>query len=348
MRFLVFLVGLSLLGQTRVDLSRQSKVIDFTNAPHTRPIQVGTVFPATCAVGELFFYSPAPAGGNLYGCAATNLWSSLGGSGQSLGACTINLQNQLLRCPGGFVSGDGSSAGEMLLYDISNLTNYISWLAPDAIVNTYRLQLPPSAPADGQVLMFNTPANGIAAGTWSTMERMNTSYFTAAQGDNGTWRTGPGWSLANDGSGATVSGGGNSPFQRGYISFPASSKRYANLQGKLPLDWDGSGASARLIWSVDSTVPGLAVNWGVAAACVGDGASAATPVFGAEQAQTALLLYHGDNTHKRMSTILDSLSLLGCKPGDSLFLMISRDGVQDDFSGPVFLYGLEVATRKSF
>lgn len=97
--------GLSLLlvaglanAQTQVDLRSQSKSIDFSGAPFTRPVKTGTVLPSNCSVGELFFHSNASPGGNLYGCTAANTWSQLGvgGGGSSsyvggpTGAITVN------------------------------------------------------------------------------------------------------------------------------------------------------------------------------------------------------------------------------------------------------------------
>jgi hypothetical protein len=86
---LALLLAASCFGQTLVDLRTQSKSIDFSALPSTRPVQVGTVLPATCQVGQLFFKSDASAGANLYGCAATNIWavqSSGTGGGSGAGA----------------------------------------------------------------------------------------------------------------------------------------------------------------------------------------------------------------------------------------------------------------------
>jgi hypothetical protein len=75
----------SAFGQTLVDLRTQSKSIDFSALPSTRPVQVGTALPATCQVGQLFFKADAIAGANLYGCASVNSWSvqSSGSAGGS-------------------------------------------------------------------------------------------------------------------------------------------------------------------------------------------------------------------------------------------------------------------------
>jgi hypothetical protein len=84
------LVGLSfwafaLSAQTLVDLRTQSKSVDFENAPTTKPLKTGTALPATCAQGEMFFLTTAPAGANIYGCNVANIWTvqTGGGAGSS-------------------------------------------------------------------------------------------------------------------------------------------------------------------------------------------------------------------------------------------------------------------------
>ncbi len=62
-------------GQTMVDLRTQSKNVDFSAAAATKPTKTGSSLPTTCSVGEMFFMTTAPAGQNLYGCTAVNLWS---------------------------------------------------------------------------------------------------------------------------------------------------------------------------------------------------------------------------------------------------------------------------------
>jgi len=53
-------------GQTMMDLSRQGK------------LGTGTVLPAECQVGQIFFITNAPAGANLSTCTAPNVWSAVG------------------------------------------------------------------------------------------------------------------------------------------------------------------------------------------------------------------------------------------------------------------------------
>ena len=85
MVLLVTLAGQA-FGQTMVDLRTQSKSVDFSNLPSTRPTTVGTSLPATCQTGQLYFNSAATPGANLYGCSAANVWSELsGGSSSSIG-----------------------------------------------------------------------------------------------------------------------------------------------------------------------------------------------------------------------------------------------------------------------
>jgi hypothetical protein len=58
--------GWHLNGQTSLDLTRQGR------------LGSGTTLPAQCAVGQIFLKSNAPAGANLYTCAAQNLWTVVG------------------------------------------------------------------------------------------------------------------------------------------------------------------------------------------------------------------------------------------------------------------------------
>jgi hypothetical protein len=76
-------IGLAFLAltagaQTQIDLRSQAKGVDFTAAASTKPMKTGTVLPATCGAGEMFFKTNAPAGANLYACAAANVWSGQG------------------------------------------------------------------------------------------------------------------------------------------------------------------------------------------------------------------------------------------------------------------------------
>ena len=100
-QYFYFLLALGLASsarsQTLVDLRTQSKSVDFSALPSTRPVQVGTTLPGTCQVGQLFFKSDAVAGSNLYGCTAANTWSvqangSSGSGGGSGSGATMASQ----------------------------------------------------------------------------------------------------------------------------------------------------------------------------------------------------------------------------------------------------------------
>lgn len=77
--FNVALAAAPVFAQTQVDLRSQSKTVDFSTAPSTKPFSTGTVLPATCSVGQAFFNTSAASGSNWFGCTATNIWTLEGG-----------------------------------------------------------------------------------------------------------------------------------------------------------------------------------------------------------------------------------------------------------------------------
>ena len=86
-KLVVTLVAITVggLAQTQVDLRTQSKSVDFGAAASTRPFQTGTVLPATCVVGNVFFKTNTAAGSNIYACTATNTWVlESGGAGNAI------------------------------------------------------------------------------------------------------------------------------------------------------------------------------------------------------------------------------------------------------------------------
>jgi len=89
---------LFLPAQTAIDLRTQAKNVDFSQASTTKPNKSGAALPATCGIGETFFLTSAPPGGNMYGCAAVNAWSPLGSGAGSLPAA--NIPGQVLAWTG--------------------------------------------------------------------------------------------------------------------------------------------------------------------------------------------------------------------------------------------------------
>lgn len=73
----------TIFGQTQIDLKTQAKTIDFSLAPETKPVKTGTANPTTlsCTVGDMYFWTSAPAGANLYACVAVNTWALQSGAG---------------------------------------------------------------------------------------------------------------------------------------------------------------------------------------------------------------------------------------------------------------------------
>jgi hypothetical protein len=97
-------------SQTQVDLRTQSKTVDFTQAPETRPVKTGTALPAICAVGDLYFLTTAVPGANLYACVAVNTWSlETGGGGGGGGSLAIDSNSTLVgtRPIANFLAGAG-------------------------------------------------------------------------------------------------------------------------------------------------------------------------------------------------------------------------------------------------
>src|SRR5579872_459992 len=76
-----FLLALALTAeaQTQIDLRTQARSVDFSAAAWTKPLKTGTALPATCATGEVFFQTTAPAGMNFFACTAPNTWIAQGG-----------------------------------------------------------------------------------------------------------------------------------------------------------------------------------------------------------------------------------------------------------------------------
>jgi len=83
--------GLSLLGQTRVDLEHHGQKPLFGGFAETQPMQIGSALPSNCSLGDFFFLSSATPGSNVYACTAANTWSlEAGGSG---GGGSLSVKN---------------------------------------------------------------------------------------------------------------------------------------------------------------------------------------------------------------------------------------------------------------
>lgn len=74
----------STFSQTSINLATQARNADFSGFPFTRPTTAGSTLPASCQIGQLYFNTASPPGTNLFGCTATNVWTSLGSSGSGV------------------------------------------------------------------------------------------------------------------------------------------------------------------------------------------------------------------------------------------------------------------------
>ncbi len=109
----------TLWGQTQVDLRTQSKSVDFTAAGVTKPMSAGTVLPASCTSGQMYFLESAPVGANIYACTSANVWTAEGSpagsglppvSGEAGAVLTTNGTNVLWTPMSGDVAGAPGAA----------------------------------------------------------------------------------------------------------------------------------------------------------------------------------------------------------------------------------------------
>src|SRR4051794_5943963 len=95
--FLLFVVLSSVSSaQTQIDLSSQSRNVDFSGARSVIPFPTGTALPPTCTPGAVFFKTNAQAGANIYACSNQDVWTLQGPASSSAtwGNITGTLSNQ--------------------------------------------------------------------------------------------------------------------------------------------------------------------------------------------------------------------------------------------------------------
>jgi len=99
-----------LKGQTRVDMARQGKNVDFAGAEKTRPFKVGNSLPAECEPGEVFFKTNEIASQAVYVCGPENSWTAVGrelpGADMTPGKVLVVGESGLQwKSPGGDIGG---------------------------------------------------------------------------------------------------------------------------------------------------------------------------------------------------------------------------------------------------
>lgn len=361
---LVCLAG-GLPAQTQVDLRTQTKDVDFSGAVSTTPWRVGTVLPAVCVVGQVFFNTTAAAGQNVYLCTAQNIWTLTAGPGVH------------------FTSGTGApsgncTAGQDLYTDTVNLDTWFcessnTWKKALTTTNTGSFAMtgqngavPPAASTGNTILFFNSTAKvGQSvddAGSLATMVRpadcsaggqavqkidSNGNLLCATAGDAETRTLIP----------LTCSGGGVSyamwwiPFGSGITSTcPASAGQYlgflhwnddgthgnfAIVPQVIPAGWSGGAVSFTFF------VRGAATyTWGAKIACVVGGGvtDPTTPTFQAEQ-DIAIATSGGVNQY---TGTLANLTMTGCAGGNLMLLKL----VRNDSAGFADLYAASITFNK--
>jgi hypothetical protein len=124
------IASMGLHAQTAIDARTQTRNIDFSGAVSTSPAKVGTVFPGTCVVGQMFFLSSGTAGANLYSCTAANIWTLETGGGSGGGSVNSTSISQ-----GNFVSPTSGSAtayvGSPSICPATLVIGQVYWLKPD-------------------------------------------------------------------------------------------------------------------------------------------------------------------------------------------------------------------------
>lgn len=179
--------GLAALApaQTSIDLRKQSRNIDFSAAPSTKPSKTGTALPGLCSVGETFFKTDATAGKNLYGCTSANTWTLLGsaadlmaGFGVAISGSTVGLEDSVvpvyytgagapsLGCQAGRDFYTDTAAGALYFCKATNTWQPVSAASGGDGVSTLRfaqtaVQAGDSITADGTFASYYT----IPAGT---------------------------------------------------------------------------------------------------------------------------------------------------------------------------------------
>jgi hypothetical protein len=142
-------MAVSALAQTTINGGRVvSGTWDASNALSSKPAKTGSSLPSACGVGEQFFLTTAPAGNNLYLCAAANTWSpasapqagnfpraSVNGSSLNFfGACTTPGSPCVVPKGGGLF--DLVSATNSIAAPSGSGTVFVYWSASGPVIGT--------------------------------------------------------------------------------------------------------------------------------------------------------------------------------------------------------------------
>jgi hypothetical protein len=308
-------------GQTSVDLRTQSKSVDFSGAASTKPMQVGGSLPSTCALGQFFFLTSAPAGSNVYACDVVNVWtlegstlapgptnellSSSGGSTQwqALGGDIIGAPNSVTvkGLQGRAVGTTAPSNNQVLEWNAA--TN--QWLpaagetgnAAYVFVSQTSLTIPGTVHLFGTANLIvdcfdsETPPQQVEADKIQispTTFNVTIDFATAQSG----------YCVVNGAGTASVSGGGGIPPVGGDLSGNAAAATVTGLQNR-PVANTAPSSGQALLWNSTSSTwqPGTVTSGGAIAS-----------VFGRTGAVTALT---GDYTFGQIAGTVGNTQLPG-------------------------------------
>lgn len=126
------------------------------------PIKTGPVLPATCSAGDMFFNTTAPAGANLYGCAASNTWTVEGGFPSQ--NCWYNSTAQVLECQ----DSQGNIFTPVKTASAGTPNQWVDYIAPTGIAHTSQPTATQIANAVDQTANYSNP-NWITSLAWSKL-----------------------------------------------------------------------------------------------------------------------------------------------------------------------------------
>jgi hypothetical protein len=158
---LTMALGLTAMAQTQVDPSQLK-----------RPIRTGIALPATCAPGDLFFKTDAPAGSNLYGCSA-NAWALQGGFPSQ--NCRWDATAQLLECQ----DTNGNTFTPVKTSAAGTPNQWVDYITPQGVAHTSQPSAAQVQNAVDQTANYSNPS-WIASLAWGKLTGVPAS-FNAGQ-----------------------------------------------------------------------------------------------------------------------------------------------------------------------
>jgi hypothetical protein len=319
----------------------------------TRPFKTGTILPANCLLGEVFFKSDATPGANLYLCVASNSWLQVAGSGGGGGASSFTAGLGLflsgstfsidfatvpgLAAPNGYSNLNDFSAGQIRIQNgtgipsashCSSASNVGKLYArSDALSANSTLYLC-SQTASGSYLWELVQGSG-AAGCWIDLAPMGGGNSSA--GVTTSWTTDSSESNVFP-SKSAASGAVVLLFQD---AVPAA--KWMTKKVGFPRNCTGStGYSAVLEWWAAGSGN---QKFDVRYACTAPGSAGNSPSY--TTVSGALKAVTGATSTTYTDTF--PLNLSGCTPGSSLWIGIARDpAISGNGGGGAFISNVAV------